>query len=59
MRKPILVTENDIGITGEIMIKYFIVEHKFVEANEGRPTESLPIQKINMPNTRPFLVNLQ
>ena len=46
MRKPILVTENDIGITKEIMIKDFIVEHKFVEANEGWQTESLTIQNV-------------
>ena len=47
------MTENYIGITKEIMIIDFIAEHKFVEANEGRPTESLPIQKINTPNTKP------
>ena len=46
MRKPILVTENDIGITKEIMIKDFIVEHKFVEPNEGWQTESLTIQNV-------------
>ena len=49
-----MVTENYIGITKEIMIIDFIAEHKFVEANEGRPTESLPIQKINIRNTRHF-----
>ena len=34
MGKPILVTENDIGISKEIMIKDFIAEHNFVEAGQ-------------------------